>query len=143
MVDIYPECRSREISGEFLGRLQRGWNAVFELLKGIGVGEIAALADLEITLLDDDEMARLHGEFLKDPTPTDVITFEHGELLIGVEVAERQAASYQSSADREIALYGIHGMLHLAGFDDRSSDDAKEMARRQEEVLRECFPFWM
>jgi probable rRNA maturation factor len=85
-------------------------------------------------------MARLHGEFLNDATTTDVITFEHGELLIGVEVAARQAGEFGSLADREIALYGIHGMLHLAGFDDRSSTDAKEMAVRQEEVLSECFP---
>jgi probable rRNA maturation factor len=143
MVEIYRECRSREVSVEMLGSLEQGWNAVFELLKGIGVGEIAALAGLEITLLDDDEMARLHGEFLKDPTPTDVITFAHGELLIGVEVAARQAEAFESLTDREIALYGIHGMLHLAGYDDRSSEDAKEMAQRQEEILRECFPLWM
>jgi len=143
MVDIYPKCRSREISGDLLEGLQQGWNAVFELLKGIGAGEIASLADLEITLLDDEAMARLHGEFLGDPTPTDVITFSHGELLIGVQVAARQAEAFESVADREIALYGIHGMLHLAGYDDRSSEDAKEMARRQEEILRECFPLWM
>ncbi|MFT6181476.1 MAG: putative rRNA maturation factor [Akkermansiaceae bacterium] len=140
MVEIYSACESREISEEFLGELQRGWSAAFQLLRGIGVGKITTLEGMEITLLDDAEMARLHGEFLNDATTTDVITFEHGELLIGVEVAARQAGEFGSLADREIALYGIHGMLHLAGFDDRSSTDAKEMAVRQEEVLSECFP---
>ena len=105
------------------------------------MGEIAGLDVLEITLLDDDEMSRLHGEFLGDASPTDVITFEHGELLIGVEVAARQAVEFGSEADREVALYGVHGMLHLSGFDDRSSRDAKEMAVRQEEVLAACFAF--
>lgn len=140
MVEIYSACESREISEDFLGELQRGWNAALKMLREIGVGEIAHLERVEITLLDDDEMARVHGEFLNDATTTDVITFEHGELLIGVEVAARQAKEFGSLADREIALYGIHGMLHLSGFDDRSSRDAKEMAVRQDEVLCECFP---
>lgn len=140
-VEIYPACESREISECFLGELERGWTRAFQLLKEAGVGEIAGLDVLEITLLDDDEMSRLHGEFLGDASPTDVITFEHGELLIGVEVAARQAVEFGSEADREVALYGVHGMLHLSGFDDRSSRDAKEMAVRQEEVLAACFAF--
>ncbi len=140
-VEIYPTCQSREISGVFLDQLEAGWTKAFELLRNIGVGEIADLEVLEITLLDDEEMARLHGEFLNDASPTDVMTFKHGELLIGVEVAARQAAEFQSQEDREIALYGVHGMLHLAGFDDRSSSDAKKMAVRQEEVLEACFTF--
>ena len=140
MIEIYPACQSREISDEVLVQLQEGWEKAFGLLKEIGVGEIAGLEVVEITLLDDGDMARLHGEFLSDATTTDVITFEHGELLIGVEVAARQAEEFESRPDREIALYGIHGMLHLSGFDDRSSADAKEMAVRQEEILRECFP---
>ncbi len=142
MVEVYPACKSREISGEFLEQLRRGWAVAFEMLREIGVGEIAILEGIEITLLDDDEMARIHDEFLNDATTTDVITFDHGELLIGVETAARQAEGFLSHVDREIALYGIHGMLHLSGFDDKSSADAKQMAGRQEEVLRACFPFW-
>jgi len=91
-------------------------------------------------LLDDGEMARLHGEFLGDANATDVITFEHGELLIGVEVAGRQAEEFGSEVDREIALYGIHGMLHLSGYDDIDVDDANQMALRQKELLDQCFP---
>lgn len=140
MVEIYPACSSREISPGFLETLRRGWSAVFEKLQAIGVGEITGLEGIEITLLDDDEMSRVHREFLDDPTPTDVITFDHGELLIGVETAARQARIFESLADREIALYGIHGMLHLAGYDDRSTIDAEKMAKRQLELLGEHFP---
>ena len=142
MVEIYSACKSRGISDEFLKQLQSGWTAVFFLLRRIGVGQITKLDGIEITLLDDDEMARLHGEFLNDATATDVITFDHGELLIGVEVAARQADEFQSLVEREIALYGIHGMLHLSGFDDKSSVEAKKMSNRQEEVLRVSFPHW-
>lgn len=140
MVEVFPGCRSREISSEFQRVLESGWNQVAAILQGIGVGEIAKLKELEISLLDDGEMARIHGEFLQDATPTDVITFEHGELLIGVEEAQKQAVEFGTSPDREIALYGIHGMLHLAGFDDRDPADARIMSLRQEELLLKVFP---
>ena len=140
MVEIYPVCQSREISPVFLENLTKGWNEVAGILRDIGVGEIAELNELEISLLDDNEMSRLHGEFLQDATTTDVITFENGELLIGVKKKKKQAIEYGTSADREIALYGIHGMLHLAGFDDRSLEDAKIMAIRQEDLLLRTFP---
>lgn len=139
MVEIYAPCLSRKFSRETLSGLLAGWERVFDLLQGAGMGEIGQLEGMEISLLDDAEMARVHGEFLDEATPTDVITFAHGELLIGVEVAVRQARDFGSTPDREIALYGIHGMLHLAGYDDRSAEEAQAMSERQEELLGEFF----
>lgn len=139
MIEIYSKCSARTFTGALLQQMESGWSEVFAILRKIGVGAITGLESIEVTLLDDNEMARFHGEFLANATTTDVITFDHGELLIGVEAAERQALEYESSADREIALYGIHGMLHLAGFDDRNSEDARAMSERQEELFRAVF----
>ena len=139
MIEIYPKCLSRSFSVEVLKRLESGWREIFEILHKIGKGVISDLELIEITFLDDDEMARLHGEFLGDATTTDVITFDHGELLIGVETAERQSLEFETSIHREIALYGIHGMLHLAGFDDRDSLEAKLMERRQKDLFSKVF----
>ena len=139
MVEIYPKCLSRSFSVEFLKRLESGWREVFEILHKIGKGVISDIALIEVTFLDDDEMARLHGEFLGDATTTDVITFDHGELLIGVETAKSQSLEFETSIHQEIALYGIHGMLHLAGFDDRDSLGAKLMERRQEDLFSKVF----
>ncbi|MDG2400457.1 MAG: rRNA maturation RNase YbeY [Akkermansiaceae bacterium] len=139
MVEIYLKSLSRSFSGAFLNRLESGWSEVFGILRKIGKGVISDMELIEVTLLDDDEMARLHGEFLGDATTTDVITFDHGELLIGVETAERQSLKFETSAYGEIALYGIHGMLHLAGFDDIDAKEAKLMASRQNDLFREVF----
>lgn len=139
MVEIYPKCLSRSFSVEFLRRLESGWREIFEILHKIGKGVISDIEHIEVTFLDDDEMARLHGEFLGDATTTDVITFDHGELLIGVETAKRQSLEFETSIHREIALYGIHGMLHLAGFDDRDSPEAKLMERRQKDLFSKVF----
>lgn len=105
-----------------------------------------ALADppssVEITLVDDEEIARVHGEFLADPAPTDVITFpygEEGEILVSVETAERQAVEHGEGFEREVALYVVHGILHLCGHEDESEEGRERMNRLQEELLSDCF----
>lgn len=92
--------------------------------------------ELDFLLLEKDEMARLHGEFCGDPSPTDVITFHHGEILICPEVAAEQGSAWKKSLEDEVLLYGIHGMLHLLGFDDHTDADYDRMAAEQERVLQ-------
>lgn len=81
-------------------------------------------------------MAKVHGDFLGDPTETDVITFPYGEILVCPVVARDQAAAHGLSTDEEVLLYGLHGLLHLAGYDDTRPKLAKEMAEAQERLLR-------
>lgn len=80
-------------------------------------------------------MVRLHGEFCGDATSTDVITFHHGEIFICPAMAAEQGKRWQRETGEEVLLYGIHGMLHLLGFDDHGSGDYQRMAREQERVL--------
>jgi probable rRNA maturation factor len=93
-------------------------------------------AEVEITLLGEAAIAKVHGEFLEDPTPTDVITFEHGEILIGVPIAAANARKFRHPADHEVALCAIHGLLHLLGYDDLTENEKVIMHARQEEILQ-------
>ena len=95
-------------------------------------------SDVEITLLGEAAIAKVHGEFLEDPTPTDVITFEHGEILIGVPIAAANARKFHHPADHEVALCAIHGLLHLLGYDDLTEHERVIMHARQEEILKEA-----
>ena len=81
-------------------------------------------------------MARVHGDFLGDPTETDVITFPYGEILICPAVARDHAAEYDVEVEREILLYALHGLLHLAGYDDTTSTAAQIMAADQAKLLK-------
>jgi len=82
-------------------------------------------------------MARVHGDFLGDPTETDVITFPYGEILVCPAVARDRAAEYGLKVEQEILLYALHGLLHLAGYDDTTSEAAKEMATAQARLLKQ------
>lgn len=102
---------------------------------------LAGLDEVEISLVDDAAIGRVHGEFLGDPEPTDVITFDHGEILISAETGKRRAEEFGHSPERECVLYAVHGMLHLQGFDDHEAGDAARMKEVQERILGEVWPW--
>lgn len=101
---------------------------------------LSLLEEVEFILVSDRTITRVHGEFLSDPTPTDVITFHHGEILISLDTAEKQAAEHSESFEREVARYMVHGLLHLAGWSDYEPAERAEMHRIQEEILDACWP---
>ena len=98
-------------------------------------GGLPKLRELSVILVSDRRMAQLHRRFLQQPGPTDVITFQHGEILISTETARRQARQYGTSLAHELHLYIAHGLLHLHGFDDKTSRGAAEMKRTQEKLV--------
>src|SRR5438093_9412821 len=80
---------------------------------------LTSLSEISVLLISDRKMSELHRRFMQMPGPTDVITFQHGEICISVETAQRQAKTYRTSLAHELRLYLVHGLLHLHGFDDR------------------------
>ena len=73
---------------------------------------------------------------MRDPTPTDVITFHHGEIVLSAETARREARQRGLPLPAEIARYAVHGLLHLAGWSDGDPGAAAEMRSIQEKILR-------
>ncbi|MFL2435241.1 MAG: rRNA maturation RNase YbeY [Verrucomicrobiales bacterium] len=96
------------------------------------------LESVEISIIDDKQIAKVHGEFMDDPSPTDVITFDYGEILVSAETALSNSEEMQVSLENEILLYIIHGMLHLGGYLDGSRAEFKEMKSLQEMILDSC-----
>lgn len=99
-------------------------------------GPLSRLDHIECTVLGTRAMARVHREFLDIRGPTDVITFPYGEILVCAPVAESRAGEFGHDVTTELALYCIHGLLHLAGHDDLTPREAEAMARIQEKLLR-------
>jgi probable rRNA maturation factor len=91
---------------------------------------------VEISLVSDASITHVHDEFMGDPTPTDVITFHHGEIIISLDTAQRQATENGEPYEREVTRYIVHGLLHLAGWDDREESERRQMHEVQETILR-------
>lgn len=99
--------------------------------------ELAALPAVEVAILGARAMAKVHRDFLGIPGPTDVITFPYGEILLCAPVAAERAREFGHDTTTELALYAIHGLLHLSGHDDTTPALAKRMAAAQERILAE------
>jgi probable rRNA maturation factor len=97
---------------------------------------LPSLEEVAVSILSDRAIAAVHLEFMQIKGPTDVITFDHGEILISAETAQSHAAHYSQKLEHEIGLYIIHGLLHLNGFKDKRADDAEKMRRLQAQIFR-------
>jgi len=101
--------------------------------------------ELSLVFLTDAALAKLHADFLADPTPTDVITFEGdpalhsaGEICVSVDAALRHVSTCRPAPlafSTELTLYLIHGWLHLAGHDDRQPAHKKRMRAAEARAL--------
>ncbi len=105
-------------------------------------------ADVCIALVGDARMAQLHERHLGHAGPTDVLSFDlaepegggnsgfvEAEVVVSFETAQRQAAARGHGVEAEVALYALHGVLHLLGYDDRRPSDAKRMHDVEDEIL--------
>jgi len=102
-------------------------------------------ASISVTLLDDKRIKAMNRKYLEHDRVTDVISFplyERGEtvvgdIYIGYEQAQDQAADADIELNQEIARLAIHGTLHVLGYDHPEEGDraASEMWQLQEEIL--------
>jgi len=133
-----------EIPEAWLTALEKGGAlAAREILASHLATEDAPLPEhecVEVALVDDETSARVHEQFMGIEGETDVITFHHGEIVIGVEVAFRQAAENGEPPLRELFRYIVHGLLHLAGHEDEEVDDRQRMEAAQEPLVARLWP---
>jgi probable rRNA maturation factor len=96
---------------------------------------LSALEHIDVILISDRRMADLHKQFMGISGPTDVLTFQHGEIFISPQTAQRQARDFRTSMLGELKLYLVHGLLHLHGLDDTSASAAAEMQAVQARIF--------
>ncbi len=96
---------------------------------------LSELSEVEISLVDDATIARVHAEFLRDPTPTDVITFPYGEILVSCDTAARYASEHAIPPLQELFRYIVHGLTHLHGYLDSTPEQRAELFAVQEPLV--------
>ena len=113
---------------------ERALRLSFNLKQSSQIGDQPS--ELFVLLVSDQRMAALHRRFLNATGPTDVITFQHGEIFISVPTTRRNAARFGNSPVREIKLCIVHGLLHLLGYGDQDETNARKMRAAQTKVLK-------
>lgn len=144
-VDVWPELGEAGEAWPELNRQIEQWKQlgnrairvlVEEVEDGVHGSILSEPGIIEVSLLDDREIARVHEDFMQDATPTDVITFQHGEILVSLDTAVRQAGAFGvESWKDEVARYIVHGLCHLHGYNDLNPVEREAMHELQESVL--------
>lgn len=102
--------------------------------------------ELEIHLVNPAEISSLNETWLHHHGPTDVITFDYsepaqrrslsGEIFVCVAEAVSQAKQFKQTWQSEVIRYVVHGLLHLAGFDDQTAKKRAEMKRAENHWMK-------
>lgn len=101
---------------------------------------LSRLDTVEISIVDDETIAQVHGEFLNDPTATDAITFPYGEILVSCDTAARYAREHGLNRAEELFRYMVHGLTHLHGYLDYEPEDRRALFAVQEPLVARFFP---
>lgn len=125
-------------------RLQRLSTAAVQSLARAALEQLHCSGEIGIHLVGPQEMARLNWTYLRHEGSTDIITFDHGstethlhgECFICLADALKQAAEWGTTWPEELGRYVIHGLLHLAGYDDLEPTDRRIMKRRENALTR-------
>jgi probable rRNA maturation factor len=111
--------------------------------------------ELSIRLTSDDEIRALNAQFRQQDKPTDVLSFAAlevdmpqvednladsaiylGDIIISVDMADKQAPEHGYSLRKELAWLASHGLLHLLGWDHPDEASLLLMLDRQEKMLK-------
>jgi probable rRNA maturation factor len=103
--------------------------------------------DLSVVVGDDAQLSRLNQAYRGVAAPTDVLAFPSdesdpdsgrlylGDVIISYPQALEQARSGGHSAQDELALLVVHGVLHLLGYDHTDPQEKERMWAVQKEVI--------
>ena len=108
---------------------------------------------LSIVFVTDAQIKSLNIKFLNRFYATDVLAFDlshealsrsrrkrikriEGEIVISTPAVIKNAKIFKTSPSRELALYVVHGILHLLGYDDHRPLDIKRMRAKEEELMK-------
>lgn len=115
------------------------------LARSVLLAEGRRSASISIALVDQAAIHAINRQHLGHDWPTDVISFDlsepgesvlAGELVVSAEMAAATAGDLGVEPTDELALYVVHGLLHLCGYDDLTDLGAAAMRRREDELLR-------
>ena len=107
---------------------------------------LSLLAAFEINYIfcSDEYLLEVNKEYLNHDYYTDIITFNNSDdnsvivesdIFISIDRVKDHASERSISFDKELCRVLIHGVLHLAGFNDKSSEEQLVMTQMEDKYL--------
>jgi probable rRNA maturation factor len=105
---------------------------------------------VNLVVVDDLYIRELNREFRDIDKPTDVLSFSYleddgpssignddvgGEIFISHQAIEKEAKELGVAPEKLFLRAGVHGLLHVVGYDHAADEDATRMERRERSIL--------
>lgn len=103
---------------------------------------------LNFIFCSDDYLLDINKTYLQHDYFTDIITFNlsaegshsiDGEIYISIDTVKDNALRFKNSVARELHRVIFHGVLHLIGYDDKTSSHQKTMTSKEDFYLQLYF----
>lgn len=105
--------------------------------EGFSVGQV------DYIFCTDEYLLELNLEYLKHDTFTDIITFDYtdgsaisGDIFISTDRVKENAKEFKEDVLNELRRVMSHGILHLAGYGDKSKEESKLMREKEDEKIK-------
>jgi len=137
---IYYHRRGTKFSPKFKTKIN---NWVKTVAHNLGFDRIT----INYIFCSDEELLIINRQFLSHDYFTDIITFDtiddqrvksrslSGDIFISIDSVRINADEYQVTFEEELHRVMIHGILHLAGFDDHTEEESQEMRKQENSAL--------
>ena len=144
------------IDGDFTECPEESWlkNAIEQVLQ---TQDIDSNVELGLVITSQEKVWELNRSYRRENKPTDVLAFymtpdaegiglsdfvippddvRHlGEVIISYPQAVRQSQEQAHTAEMELAILVVHGVLHLLGYDHADPEPERLMKAREAEIL--------
>lgn len=128
---------------EDVARIRVKQDFLRSVIRGIAENENRETGPVNVVFCSDAYLLQINIDFLAHDYYTDIITFDNGtaqliagELYISIDRIKENSLLYGVSFRMELARVVIHGILHLAGYEDKSPGDKKKMKQKEDFYLR-------
>ena len=112
-------------------------------LNRVVVSEGRVLGELTYAFFNDKELKEMNIKFLNHDYYTDVISFNDsfnktlaGNIAISVDRVMENSKIFKVSFDEELRRVMVHGLLHFAGFNDKTKLDKLKMKEAENKKMQ-------
>ncbi len=110
-------------------------------LLSVAAAEGQHFQEVSYIFCSDEYLRGINVEFLDHDYYTDIITFQlsdhqiHGDLFISTDRVADNAHTHAVSFQHELCRVMVHGVLHLAGYGDKTPEEAALMRTKEDFYL--------
>lgn len=100
------------------------------------------VGEINYIFCDDAYLLKINQDYLNHDTFTDIISFDYsegkklsGDIFISIERVKENAENFKVSFEKELQRVLIHGVLHYAGFNDKTHKEKVDMREEENKYI--------